>query len=653
MKYRPEIDGLRALAVVPVIFFHAGLPFFSGGFVGVDIFFVISGYLITSIILSEMQAGTFTLARFYERRARRILPALFLILFLSFIAAFFILRPVDMKEFSASMAAAATFLSNVFFWRHSGYFDGLAELKPLLHTWSLGVEEQYYILYPLFLIAAWRLGRKKILFMLAALFVLSLTAAHLGALNHSSGVFFLLPTRCWELLLGIFAAFYLSRGQVKQFSQKTNTILGLLGLVMIAAGIILFDENTLTPGLPLLLPTLGTVLIILFAKEGTIPARLLSFQPIVLIGLISYSAYLWHQPLLAFAKYQANGMISPVILAALCALTFILSYFSWRWIEQPVRRKNHFTRRFIFTASAAGIVFFTALGAAGYMTQGFEKVWLARHNEITQTTYLLIKRDPRFDNYGAGEERWGFYDDGACRFNKPELSQQTKERILACAQEHGPGIAVIGDSHAIDLYGAIVSRDNKKFLFGLTKGGCQLGTTEEHRCAYSLFLSLIQENPAIFSEVIFEQSGQYLLQRQKDVRAYAKNPDKAEETPYMEEFIQPISEYLARLGKYNRVLWFGPRLNIGIKETDILDHGCNYDFTPRAGFQETYDAIDIYLEDKVKTLENVFYLSQNKAFAYSFPEDFMNCSEIYWSDGSHLSAEGEKRFGARFDLINR
>lgn len=305
MKYRAEIDGLRALAVIPVILFHAGFEWFSGGFVGVDVFFVISGYLITTIIISEMAEGKFSMVNFYERRARRILPALFFVMAACLPFAWLWLTPSDLKDFGQSLIAVSFFSSNMLFWLESGYFDTAAELKPLLHTWSLAVEEQYYILFPIFLMLTWRLGVKWISIILSFVFLLSLGLAVLGtqyATNPqiTSGTFFLLPTRGWELLVGVFAAFYL-KYKTHPKSRTFNQILSLLGFSMIAYSIIVFDETTPFPSLYALIPTIGTGLLILCAVPKTIVHKLLSLKAIVGIGLISYSAYLWHQPLLAFA----------------------------------------------------------------------------------------------------------------------------------------------------------------------------------------------------------------------------------------------------------------------------------------------------------------------------------------------------------------
>ncbi len=341
MKYRPEIDGLRSFAVVPVILQHAGFSAFSGGFSGVDVFFVISGYLITTIIISELAEGTYSTANFYKRRARRILPALFFILAASAPFAWMWLPASEIQAFGRSVVAAIFFSSNIFFWR-TGLGPGIDNI-PLVHTWSLAVEEQFYIFFPLLLLALWRFGRSRVLLTMILLFACSLAIAQWGTQTKPVAAYFLLPTRAWELLIGSFAAFYLTGRTTpipqSPFAQAASS----LGLALICYTVFAFGEHTPFPGYHALVPTLGAALVILFAVKGTLAHTILSLRPCVWIGLVSYSAYLWHQPVLVFARKKLGMDLSPEVAAALCVLTFALAYLSWRFVEQPFRQGGRFS----------------------------------------------------------------------------------------------------------------------------------------------------------------------------------------------------------------------------------------------------------------------------------------------------------------------
>ena len=337
MKYRGEIDGLRTLAVVPVILFHAGIAPFGGGFIGVDVFFVISGYLISTIIINELDEGRFSILRFYERRARRILPALFFVMLACVPFAWFWLMPRDLKDFAQSLTAVTFFVSNFLFWLEAGYFETTAELKPLLHTWSLAVEEQYYIIFPVLMMILMPLGRRAVMGWLLALFAISLIASQWGIYNRPSATFFLLPARGWELLVGVFAAMYLQKNP--GFTRNTQAeLLSVAGLLLIIVPIFIYTHETPFPGAYALPATIGTALIILFARAGTLANKLLAARPMVAIGLVSYSAYLWHQPVFAFFKHRFGSGLFEDYVFALIALSLLLATFSYWVVERPFRR---------------------------------------------------------------------------------------------------------------------------------------------------------------------------------------------------------------------------------------------------------------------------------------------------------------------------
>lgn len=362
MKYRPEIDGLRAIAVFPVILFHAGFELFSGGFVGVDVFFVISGYLITTILIDDIEGNRFNIINFYERRARRILPALFFVMLCCIPFALMWMIPSQLKDFSQSLAAVSLFSSNILFWLESGYFDAAAEEKPLLHTWSLAVEEQYYLIFPIFLFIAFRFGKNRVLWTIVILAAISLALSEWGWKNKPAANFYLAPMRAWELFAGSIAAFILQRKGV----QTSNT-LSLLGLAAIFFSIFSYDENTPFPSVYALVPVTGVVLLVLYAGKETLAAKLLSTKILVGIGLISYSAYLWHQPLFAFARIRSLEAPSEYLMLSLIALSLALAFLSWKFIESPFRDKKSYSRKAIFSASCVFGTLFLSLGLAGQL----------------------------------------------------------------------------------------------------------------------------------------------------------------------------------------------------------------------------------------------------------------------------------------------
>ena len=429
MKYRPEIDGLRALAVIPVILFHAGSSLFSGGFVGVDIFFVISGYLITTIIIDELDRGTFSIVNFYERRARRILPALFLVMLACIPFAWFWLLPGEMKDFSRSIISVSFFVSNVFFWRDAGYFGAASELKPLLHTWSLAVEEQFYIIFPLFLLGAWRFGKRVIVVTLILLAISSLFIANWASFNGREGSFFLLPTRGWELLIGCLAALYISKNGIETKPIISQSI-SLVGIFCILFSMLYYNGSTPFPSVYGLVPTIGTALIILFANNKTVIGKLLGSKPFVGVGLLSYSAYLWHQPILAFARHKDLYLPTFQSITIIVIGTLTLSYFSWRYVESYFRQRGKVAKNTIFTLSLAGTALFICAGALGALTNGFE------HRIPAADRYMAGIRNPDMGKY----------------VSKRFIEAQLKEFSI---DDKRKKVVIIGDSFSKDLVNAV------------------------------------------------------------------------------------------------------------------------------------------------------------------------------------------------------
>lgn len=367
MQYRPEIDGLRAVAVLPVVLFHAGFEVFSGGYVGVDVFFIISGFLITGLIREDLVAGRFSILRFYERRVRRILPALVAVVLATSVVVFAVMLPSFVLDYSRSLISVSTFVSNVYFWRYSGYFDASAALRPMLHTWSLAVEEQYYVFMPIAALAVYRFCNGLWLWIFGFALLASLVLSIYATQAAPTANFFLLPTRAWELLLGaMFAS--IPRRVHTGFADQ---IMSLAGLGLILWAVFAFDEFTPFPGVAALAPCVGSALVIYYASpRHTAVGRLLASRPAVWIGLISYSLYLVHWPIAVFWRYitlEAPGLLAAT---AISVASVPLAYLSWRYVERPFRGRSQASSLRVVLVGVATLCAIGMIGVFGWVTGG-------------------------------------------------------------------------------------------------------------------------------------------------------------------------------------------------------------------------------------------------------------------------------------------
>lgn len=383
ISYRSDIDGLRALAVLSVIFFHSDIPFFGGGFVGVDVFFVISGFLITSIIIKEIELDDFSILRFYERRIRRIIPALVPLMLFVVLAGYYWLYPRLFEDLGDSFMATVFFVSNILFWHESGYFDAPALQKPLLHTWSLAVEEQFYMFYPLFLVMIKRFfhGNYK-QWLLVATFISFFISVY-SVFYKPTIAFYWFPPRAWELLVGGLLALDVFP-DIK--SKNTGNFISVAGLALIIYSIVFFTDKTIFPGHMALFPVLGSGLLIYAGKCGEhIVGSILKNRFFVFTGLLSYSMYLWHWPLIVFSKYVLLRDLYSFETIVLLACVFMVSYLSWRYVERPFRGKSAITlkRKYIFAASGFFMVFFAAIGAIIHFGSGMPgRLRLAKNQDV-------------------------------------------------------------------------------------------------------------------------------------------------------------------------------------------------------------------------------------------------------------------------------
>ena len=426
--YRPDVDGLRAIAVLVVVLYHAEFRC-PGGYVGVDIFFVISGFLITSLIWKDLENGKFTFANFWERRARRIVPPLIVITLVTLIAGYFLLLPFDFESLGRAAASQAVFGANVHYWLDSGYFAGTAKEKPLLHTWSLAVEEQFYLITPFLLYGIFRLKftrRSAVLSFLGILFAISLAISVYQTAYAPSIAFYLLPSRAWELSLGAILAFL----PVTTVRRSFRELIAIAGLLLILFSVFYYTEATPFPGLAALVPCVGAALLIWINNSKTYIGSLLSYRPVVFIGLISYSLYLWHWGFFAFARYMnltPSAGTSYKWRLVLVGLGFLFALLSYKYVETPFRkRKIVASRKAIFVFAGFSLIAVFVCGLAVIQFQGFPQRFSSE-----KVNFACAPSDRDFTNELTVDD------------------VQSERLALIGVPEVPPTILVWGDSHAM------------------------------------------------------------------------------------------------------------------------------------------------------------------------------------------------------------
>ena len=446
-KYRVEIDGLRAWAVLPVILFHAGINAVPGGYVGVDVFFIISGYLITGVILDQLKQRSFTFSHFYFARARRILPALFVMLIITSIAAWILMIPSDLAGYGGSLSYAAAFLANVYFRNNVNYFSPAAESMPLLHTWSLAIEEQYYLILPLLIVLVWKKNPRRLSQLLLILFLVSFVLSLLGAVNFKMSNYYLLPTRAWELLFGGLLFLYKDSSLMRRVDHSFFTTLGLLLIVLACLG---YDKATPFPSMYTLLPVIGAGLILNGKNEDVISKGLLKFQPLVGIGKISYSLYLWHFPIFALSAivYSAHGTKVSVLWSL--ALTFLIALISYKFIEQPTRYLSRAPKYFLAFLLVVGL----SLCAFGYLL----------HKDVSALKPLSVSQQGLLK----------LFDEGQSNIKWVNCSTTIDDPCVGGDVSSQRAVVLFGDSHAFSIYEALSDdlRNKGLKLILYTDGNC-------------------------------------------------------------------------------------------------------------------------------------------------------------------------------------
>ncbi|WP_051379090.1 acyltransferase family protein [Derxia gummosa] len=452
--YRPEVDGLRSLAILPVLLFHAGFPGFYGGFVGVDVFFVISGFLITGIIAREVVDGRFSIAEFYRRRILRIFPALFVMVAVSAIVATLSGLPLELVSFARSVVSTWSFASNILFYTESGYFGPEAHGMPLLHTWSLAVEEQFYLVWPLLL---WGFGKKRggAVGMTLGIGIASFIAALVMLPRDASAAFYLIPSRAWELLAGALVAL-LPMPVLR--NRALREVVSIAGLLAILWTVKFYSQATPFPGLGALPPVLGAAAIIAATGYGPcMVGRLLSLRPLVFIGLISFSLYLWHWPVIVYSQSALFLEQTLAVKCGLVAVSMLLAWLSWRFVEQPFRvNAKRFTTPRVLRAGGLVTAGFVLTGVLGIVSHGLPARFTPE--ELTIAGY-------------EGYEGDRAYRGGECFVVQPD-DPFDAAKCLARSGDR-PALLIVGDSHGAHLWPGMHAEAHGMDVLQATATGCR------------------------------------------------------------------------------------------------------------------------------------------------------------------------------------
>jgi peptidoglycan/LPS O-acetylase OafA/YrhL len=643
-KYRPEIDGLRAIAIIPVIFFHAGFDSFKGGYVGVDIFFVISGYLISSIIFKELSTETFTLKSFYERRARRILPALFLVVIVSMPLALLWMPPADMLDFSQSIVSIPLFFSNFLFYFESGYFDATMEVKPLFHTWSLAVEEQFYMVFPLLLIFLWKYGKRKIITTVLIIFAISLIITEIFVHFDKMLAFFMLPFRVWELFIGVGAALIGFYRLVPTRKILFKNLWSLIGLFLILLSIFSFNEETLVPGFYALIPTLGTAIIIVFSDNSHV-GRIIGNRFFVGIGLVSYSAYLWHQPLFAFLRVYRFGDTKIGMMISAILITFILAFLTWKFVEKPFRNKYLISSKVAIRSFLIAGFTIVGFGLLGIFSNGFEDLYKSRLTEVERVFLENSKEVSRLRNNKIDTKYFS-----EC-YIEYENTDKFYTNFNNCSKEYGSAVLLMGDSHMNNVKRSFSKMKKFRFVVSIAGYHCHPYHYYDEKnissCDFDEISKFIKLYTSKINFLVYNQLGSYFLEDEngdtlnhKSV-SYATNENMDVNLSHIDNILKFLDLYADKVPVIWLSSWVEPRYPMHSPRKMTQYDISNLDYIPNvvSMFSNVDSTVDRAIE---KTKSKVLYVKLlNSELKKSFlPIIQNNC--VVFNDKDHLSECGEE-----------
>lgn len=629
IRYRPEIDGLRAVAVFAVVLFHLNENILPGGYLGVDIFFVISGYLIFSIILKEIQNNNFNLKNFYIRRARRILPALYFLLIVNGSVAIFYLYPDQLIYLGKTMLSIVFFISNIFFWRTTDYFDDPSLHNIFLHTWSLSVEEQFYIFVPFVIVFLKKyIEWKSIFYLILFFFLISIFFSSYIAEIKPNANFYLIFSRIFEISLGIGISFY--QFVFKKKYHINNKFLENLLLVNFFLIILLsfFYLNTsfLMPSYLSLIPCFAVTYIILAINPNTILYNILSSRKIVYIGKISYSLYLWHFPLIVFTLSLEPKFFTSIFNIFIFIFSLItISHFSWKYIENYFRNSQKISNLFFCKILIGGATFIIFISILMFYTNGFNNFFSKRLSQEEKNIYNLILN---------AKESTKIINSKNCHIWSKDINENFLKTFNSCLENNKKNILVIGDSHAIDLFNSLSYNIGTDInLISISSNGCRPAVPFEI-CKFDDVINFVNTNKNIFKLIIYHQKGSYLLTNYKKM-------------PIRELHLGKTIEFLKNLGLEKKLIWLGPRLEPNID----FNKKISIELIKKKKFsifekRELFSNLDLALSRSAE-FNGINYVSLIKLINYESKTDYFRNNRLMFSDKTHWSLDGEKYFGKK------
>ena len=633
-QYRPEIDSLRAIAVLGVIFFHLEFLKITGGFLGVDIFFVISGFLISNFVIGRINQKQFSFCEFYIKRVKRLFPALFTVCVTTLIFGFFKYQPDSLQFLSLTISSILLFLSNILFFYEATYFNDLANQSPLLHTWSLSVEEQFYLFFPLLTFFIFKKFSKNsfLIFVIFSIFI-SLVISQINSQNLNKGYFFLIQSRIFELAIGSLCSYLMifEKKRLNNFYEKCTLFfkfIPIFSIVVILISFLIFNKNSTLPGFFSLIPVVATAIFILTIEKNNFLLKIFSSLSLVGIGKISYSLYLWHFPILIFFPQFCE----PKNIFLYFIILFSISFCSWKFIEQPFRKKEFNVKKLSVYFLILNLLMLFVCSFI-YISKGLKSLYINDLNLQENTLFKAVNE--------AKNNKDLFFND-ECKFLEKNTTKKFINKVNNCLKKYPKFILVLGDSHAIDVFNAISYSSKYPFIIGLAQGNCRPHTPDnlrkKRRCHFQNAINFTYYYQNNIKTIVYSQKGSYLLTNYKDLPIIKKNAIHTK-------------KYLEILNTNNNypIIWLGPNPepNIDFK----VDIKIIQEILLNKKRLKKLENLNIYKVDtflkKFLNKSKIIYLSKIDLLSFNITNDFYLNEKFTYSDTDHWSAYGEKIFGKR------